>query len=267
MLPTGFFKVLLPGGKPAHGGQGVWKLPEDGKPAAWMPRVRDIRACERGYHLTTRPMEWWLPGAELYSAEGAGGHELHDYELHDNNKVCFARARLLTRVTDAWPFLPMFREAQVFVNLREGGTIKDGADFIQKDLCQLDLSNWACNHATLEHISFQKTKLLNSRFFACKLREHAFNGCDMSGIRIDNGTLEHVCFRDCKLRDARFDRVTLRSSIDFENCDLTGAQVFWLTPDSKAVFESALDNVGWRLNKDGVCVNGRKRKKKLVEST
>ena len=89
------YKVLLPGGKPAHGGSGKWHLPVGRKPGKWMSDVKDPVCCERGYHLVTAiQLLAWLDreGLEVWEAEGAGAH------TEQEDKSAWERARLVQKV-------------------------------------------------------------------------------------------------------------------------------------------------------------------------
>ena len=89
-----YYKALGPDGRSCNGGNSKWNLPTlqpDGsyKPGRWMPTIKDIEPCERGYHLfERRDILQWV-NATLYEAEGRG--ETVDH----GNKTVFAQARLL----------------------------------------------------------------------------------------------------------------------------------------------------------------------------
>ena len=62
-FPSPFFKVLVDN-KSCHGGD--YDYPIIGK---WTPKIKDIKICESGYHLTTDPLRWWTPKSKLYLAK------------------------------------------------------------------------------------------------------------------------------------------------------------------------------------------------------
>ena len=93
------FKVLKDG-KSCHGGN--YKYPPPGK---WTRKIakKRCRLCAEGYHLTSEPLNWYVKGAEVWTAEGEG------LVAGDNrDKAVFQRVRLIERVTDDWPYLCMF---------------------------------------------------------------------------------------------------------------------------------------------------------------
>jgi hypothetical protein len=66
MAPTGtLYKVLNADGRSCHGGDLAWPLPtwtgHAWKPGKWLPRIDDIVACQRGYHVCEgRDLIQWL---------------------------------------------------------------------------------------------------------------------------------------------------------------------------------------------------------------
>lgn len=89
------YKLLGPDGEPLNGGRGKWHLPEGKKPGKWMPYIRKIQMCERGYHLTDElHIINWIDADDvyIYEAEGKGKH------IIEKNKSYYARARLIRLV-------------------------------------------------------------------------------------------------------------------------------------------------------------------------
>ena len=88
------YKITSPNAEPIHGGRGQWFTPTKSKPGKWMPKVEDVAACSRGYHLIPAiGIVEWLPQKQqtglLWEAEGRGAQD------KDGNKIAFAQARLL----------------------------------------------------------------------------------------------------------------------------------------------------------------------------
>ncbi len=81
-----------------HGGRFDYTdyLPKDGAPGPWLPKVATPKACERGYHVTSREWAamWWLEDARLYRVEVRG--KSHSDEP---NKTAWSEMRLLEEVT------------------------------------------------------------------------------------------------------------------------------------------------------------------------
>jgi len=49
---TTFYKVLaVDGVSPQHGGSGKWFLPKGKRAGKWMPKIDNIKPCQRGYHF------------------------------------------------------------------------------------------------------------------------------------------------------------------------------------------------------------------------
>lgn len=88
-----YYKVLGENGESWHGGTGEWHKPKGSRPGKWMPEVRDIRPCERGYHLVTfEQLPRWL-GPTIWVAEGRGEHIDHE------DKHVFGEARLMKQLS------------------------------------------------------------------------------------------------------------------------------------------------------------------------
>jgi hypothetical protein len=91
---TTLYKIVGMDGEPLHGGAGKWFLPEDKRAGEWMPKVADVVACRRGYHLipATAMVDWLPPSCRaglLFEAEGRGD------QSSDGEKIAFAESRLL----------------------------------------------------------------------------------------------------------------------------------------------------------------------------
>ena len=91
---TALYKIVGMDGKPLHGGTGKWFLPKDKRAGKWMPKVANVVACRRGYHLIPAiAIVDWLPpsgvAGRLFKAEGRGEQN------SDGEKIAFAQARLL----------------------------------------------------------------------------------------------------------------------------------------------------------------------------
>jgi len=86
-----YYKVLNEYGGACHGGSGKWLLPDGDTPGGWMPRIKQVIPCKRGYHLCRRgDLVVWL-GPTIYLAEGRGEKVVGD------DKVVFAEARLIRK--------------------------------------------------------------------------------------------------------------------------------------------------------------------------
>ena len=98
------FKVLRDGAS-FHGGDHLWSLPTQQPDGTWAPgdwaaiEGGAVIACSRGFHLTSKPAEWWANGATAFIAEGRGDSDLS--QMHeDDGKVAYREARLLRPATE-----------------------------------------------------------------------------------------------------------------------------------------------------------------------
>ena len=89
------YKILGEDGFPCYGGFGKWTLPNSKRPGKWMPVIKNIELCNRGYHLVKPDglLEWL--GPTLYEAEGRGESKA------DTTKIVYAQARVIRRI-EAW---------------------------------------------------------------------------------------------------------------------------------------------------------------------
>jgi len=90
---TTLFKVTGSGATACHGGTGQWYKPHSkNRPGKWMPPIKDIYPCYRGYHICQGKdvLEWF--GKELYEAEIRGE------QIKDDNKIVAEQARLVRRI-------------------------------------------------------------------------------------------------------------------------------------------------------------------------
>jgi hypothetical protein len=91
-MPTGF-KVLNERGEAYHGGSGQWHLPVGKKPGKWMPVVKDIELCARGYHICRHETDLlqWL-GPTIWRVEYRGEVKV------GGDKLVAEQARLVSKV-------------------------------------------------------------------------------------------------------------------------------------------------------------------------
>ena len=86
------YKVLASDGTPCHGGSGKWFMPKGKRPGKWMPAIKDIQPCARGYHFVNlEQLPAWL-GPTLYEVEVRG------QVTHLADKSVAEQARLIRKV-------------------------------------------------------------------------------------------------------------------------------------------------------------------------
>jgi hypothetical protein len=91
-----YYKVLAADGiSPQHGGSGKWFIPKGKRMGKWMPAIRDIQPCTRGYHFVNiEQLPQWL-GPTLYEIEVRG------QVIHQADKSVAEQARLIRKV-ETW---------------------------------------------------------------------------------------------------------------------------------------------------------------------
>ena len=113
---TKLYKVLDSENHSTHGGSLTWSVPtrkDDGTftPGEWHEVAGEVRACERGLHLTNNPMHWPKIGMRVYEAEGDGASDTDGGNYR--HKIAFQRARLIRPADDAVP--EHWRKVEAFV--------------------------------------------------------------------------------------------------------------------------------------------------------
>ncbi len=89
------YKILGDNGAPCNGGRGSWHLPRAKQPGKWMPTVRNVVPCQRGYHLVaSQNIPLWLNyrAAFLYEAEWRGERVV------ESDKIVVGESRLVSLV-------------------------------------------------------------------------------------------------------------------------------------------------------------------------
>ena len=89
------YKVLGDNGRAVNGGIGVWPLPHDGHPGAWLAVEPPLIPCTRGLHLCRREdLVLWL-GATIWRVEITPEAE----RLVCEDKIVVSQARIVAPVT------------------------------------------------------------------------------------------------------------------------------------------------------------------------
>ena len=76
----------------ASWGNMIWSLPKNGKPGAWHEVKGDLKICEKGIHLTTKPFNWYRWGCTCYEAEA------QDIITWEKDKCVARKVRLIKEV-------------------------------------------------------------------------------------------------------------------------------------------------------------------------
>jgi hypothetical protein len=106
------YKILVDG-KSCHGGKLKWSLPK-GKPGKWHTVKGELKICEKGLHLTTKPFNWYKWGCTCYEAEAK------DILSWEDDKCVAGSVRLLKEVphpkwwTDLEGWIPTLKKIAWF---------------------------------------------------------------------------------------------------------------------------------------------------------
>jgi hypothetical protein len=98
---TKYYKVIGADNKSCNGGDFDWTgyLPKNGKPGEWTPKIENIVACERGYHVTEYWNMWYKDGRRVFECE-ADGVVMND-AVGVVDKVVCQRVRLIEEMVPA----------------------------------------------------------------------------------------------------------------------------------------------------------------------
>ena len=87
------FKATGVGAESCHGGRGKWYKPHSQtRPGKWMPLIKDICPCKRGYHVCEGVQIFHWFSEELYEVEIRGK------QTQGLNKIVAEQARLVKRI-------------------------------------------------------------------------------------------------------------------------------------------------------------------------
>jgi hypothetical protein len=209
------FKVLV-AGKSCHGGDFTYKL---GK---WTPKVKP-NCCHSGYHLTSDPLPWWKPGAELYLAEGRG--PLHS---DSSDKAAFAEARITFRLSLDWSLACMFPRVRAFLaaSLRSVDPKADisRADLYGANLSRANLYGANLSRADLSRANLSGADLSGADLSGANLSRANLSGADLSGADLSGANLSRANLYGANLSGANLSRANLYGA-NLSRADLSGADL------------------------------------------
>ncbi len=69
-----YYKIISADNKSCHGGDFNWAayLPNGKKPGKWTPRIENVVACKKGYHVTKYWNMWYEEGCRIFECEVDG---------------------------------------------------------------------------------------------------------------------------------------------------------------------------------------------------
>jgi hypothetical protein len=181
------FKVLV-NGKSCNGGN--LQYPAIGK---WTEIIRNPKCCSSGYHLTTDPLRWWKPKAELYLAEGDG-----KINGDDSDKACFERVRLVERITPEWKYISMFPRVRCFL-AASARSFDPKAEITWANLAGENLSEANLRGANLSGlrlwgVNFSESDLRGTNFSWSTLSWSNLSGANLLGAKFSGANLYRANF-------------------------------------------------------------------------
>lgn len=151
-----YYKVLYNGISPYANCNYSEYLPKDGEPGKWLPKVKTLKLCDRGYHVTdAEHLIDWIDGNQLFEVEVKG-----DVLTGDNKTVC-QQIRLVRQV-EGWndknlrlfacwcaeQILPIY-EAKFINENRPRNTIETAKLYAEGLVTEEELAEaWAASTAT-----------------------------------------------------------------------------------------------------------------------
>ena len=222
------FKVLVDG-RSCHGGD--YKYPV----GRWTVHVDSLNCCSRGYHLTTDPLRWWIPRAELFLAVPDTS------PVGDNtDKAAFHRVKLVQRVTKDWEYLCMFSRVRAFL-AASARSFNKSADITWANLSWANLSGAHLSGADLSEANLSEANLSKANLYGANLSRANLSEANLSKANLSGAHLSGAHLSGANLSWANLSWANL-SEANLSGANLSGAHL------SGAVAGSAID--GWHI-KDG----------------
>ncbi len=96
------YKITGATGQSINGGSLAWPLPQNDQPGEWVRVEGKLVECERGLHVTPKPIHWWQPDARVWEVEIEPDPDIIVTSLDSPTqaKACVRAARLIREA--AW---------------------------------------------------------------------------------------------------------------------------------------------------------------------
>ncbi len=207
------FKVLV-NHRSCHGGS--FRYPPIG---VWTPRIRETDLCRRGYHLTSDPLGWWLPRAELWVADARAASAI------SGGKGVFTQVRLVRRITDKTPNLAMFPRLLAFI-VASARSDDPNYPLGWANLSRANLSGANLFRANLSGADLFGANLSRANLSGANLSETDLSGASLSGADLSGTNLSETDLSGASLSGASLSRANL-SGADLSGANLSKTDLFW----------------------------------------
>ena len=167
-ISVAMFKVLVDG-RSCHGGTLQYQSRK------WTPKIADPECCSKGYHLTSDPLPWWKPKADLWLAEGRG-----PINGDGSDKAAFASIRLIKKIGWDWLLLPMYPRVRAFLAASDRSRDKNanlsGANLSRANLSGANLSDANLSGANLSDANLYYANLSRANLSGANLSDANLSG-------------------------------------------------------------------------------------------
>ncbi|MGC8610656.1 MAG: DNA (cytosine-5-)-methyltransferase [Thermoplasmata archaeon] len=214
------YKVLC-GTRACNGGKFNYKkyLPYGNKPGKWLPKIKNVKVTEKGYHLTTEPHTWH--GNRVFLCE----YRDEDSDKYENN-IAVKTFRFLKEVT-----IDSCIDPKIYVKISN----LEGADLAGLDLSGVNLAWTNMAEANLQFVNLQDANLFGANLTGANLRranlEHAnlqfadLWWADLREANLERANLNFANLKGANLRGAYLLNMDVGNMVNWEDVDLRGANV------------------------------------------
>jgi uncharacterized protein YjbI with pentapeptide repeats len=201
-ISVALFKVLVDG-RACHGGTLQYQ------PRKWTPKIADLECCSKGYHLTSDPLVWWTPKADLWLAEGR-----EPINGDGSDKAAFASIRLIKKIGWDWPPLSMYPRVRAFLAASDRSRDKN-ANLSRANLFGASLFGARLSGVNLTGVNLSRANLSGAELYGANL-----TGADLSRAILSSANLSCADLSCANLSCAILTRAILSCA------NLTGANLF-----------------------------------------
>lgn len=211
------YKVMDHNFRSSNGGQFDWHpyLPTDTQPGKWLPEIQNCKLCQKGYHITDRPICW--SGNLVFIVEIKEKIDMKD------TKQVVSTLRLLERIHPNTPNISLYILARVHYPYLSNINLSD-TDLNEADLKYADLSNADLSKADLSYANLKCANLSSANLRKINLKYADLKYANLSYANLSNADLRYANLRYVNLSNADLSYADLRYA-DLRYADLSSANL------------------------------------------